>query len=125
MPQIIIRERSDRTGPVKLTLGSQYKEIPRNKQIEVTDGELSVLMNSHEANHIFVVPSRQDLPDQSPALDGPGDLLMEETGQPLEETDVAIDRTQRADADPGGYEAGVGPGRKLRRTGPGAGSMAP
>lgn len=116
MPKIIIRDRMDRTGLVKLTLGKDYKELPRNKQILVSDNELFALMNSHEGPHIFVVPGPKDLPDQfsgSPSP-GPGDLPVEESSQSLEETHVAVDRTERADADPGRNEKGVGSGRKFR-----------
>lgn len=56
MPTIIIRDRFDRTGPVKLTLGSKSRNIVRNKKVVVSDAELEVLNHSHESNHIFVFP---------------------------------------------------------------------
>lgn len=91
MPQIIIKDRMDREGPVKMTLGNVYKVLPRNKPVSVSDSELEVLMNSHEANHIFVLPNPQN-----------------------EVTHGTVDCTERPDAHPGGDEAGPGPNGKLR-----------
>lgn len=90
MPKVIIRERSDRSGPVKLTLGSLHKTIPRNKEVNLSQEEVEVLLNSHEANHVFVYP---------------------------EVTNGGTDRTERPDTDPGRDETGAGPHGKLRRTG--------
>jgi len=85
MPQIIIKERMDRTGLVKLTVGAIYRELPRNKEISVSKSELEVLMHSHEANHIFVLPEPASLVDE-------------------EINDGSIDRTERLDLDQRGNE---------------------
>ena len=88
MPKIVVRDRADRSGPVKFTLGPIQREFPRNKEIQVSEDELAVLMNSHESHYVFVVPQ--------------------------EVNHGGIDRTERPDADPRGDEAGIRSGGKLR-----------
>ena len=89
MPQIIIKERQDRSGPVKLTLGPDKRDLPREKQIEVSAAELEVLKNSHEANYVFVIP------------------------EPPEVANGGADRAERPEPDSGGHEASPWKGRKL------------
>lgn len=94
MPEIIIKDRMDRTGPVKLTLGANHRQLPRNEKVIVSKSELEVLMHSHEANHIFV--------------------LAQETSLLSEEVDNgSVDRAERPDPDTGGDEEGPWQGRVI------------
>ena len=54
MPEIVIKERVDRSGPVRIFLGKYSKTILREKKTHVSDSELEVLRHSHESNHVFV-----------------------------------------------------------------------
>lgn len=87
MPKVMIKDRFDREGPVKLTLGPISKTLPRNKEIEISSEELEVLMHSHESNYVFVYP---------------------------EVNHGTVDRTERPSADPGRDEAGARQGGQLR-----------
>ena len=58
MPEIIIREREDRTDNIKLNLNGNIRIIERMKPTKVTQAELDILMGSHEAS--FVVVSKSD-----------------------------------------------------------------
>jgi len=87
MPHIIIKERGDRTGPIKLTLGGSSKVLSREKKVEVTEEELEILQNSYEANQIFVLPEVDN-------------------GSP--------DRAERPELDSGGHEASPRTSRKQR-----------
>lgn len=98
MPQIMIRERQDRSGAVKLNLGtakgSIYKELPREKKITVSEDELEALMHSHEGKYTFVYPEA---------------LVQEE-----EVADVSVGSSERAGLDSGGDAEGSRKGRKFR-----------
>ena len=65
MPQVMIKNRADREGPVRLTLQGIKRILPRNEQVDVTDAELEVLMHSHESNYVFVYPEVEDVPVNS------------------------------------------------------------
>ena len=80
MPQIMIKNRADREGPVRLTLQGIKRILPRNEQVNVTDSELEVLMHSHESNYVFVYPEVED---------------------------GSVDRSEWTDSDQGGNEAGA------------------
>lgn len=87
MPQIIIKDRQDREGPVHVTVGPIHRTLQRNIAQSVSTSELEVLLSSHEGNHIIVLPELNN-----------GDAHS----------------TQRPIPDPGGDEAGIGASRKLR-----------
>lgn len=61
MPEIIVQRREDLTDKVKLSLNGQIRIIEREKQVMVNDGELYILLNSHEAPYIFVIPAKEGL----------------------------------------------------------------
>ena len=87
MPQIVIKDRQDREGPVQLTVGSNHRTLQRNVNTFVSEPELQALLASHEANHIIIYPELNN-----------GDAHS----------------TQRPLPDSGGNEAGAGANRKLR-----------
>lgn len=87
MPQIIIKDRQDREGPVQLTVGAVHRALQRNVATFVSPSELEVLLSSHEGNHIIVLPELNNGDAHSP---------------------------QRSLPDSGGDEAGAGANRKLR-----------
>jgi len=61
MPEIIVQRREDLTDKVKLSLNGQIRIIDREKQVKVNESELDILMNSHEAPYIFVIPTKEDI----------------------------------------------------------------
>lgn len=87
MPQIVIKDRQDREGPVQLTVGSTHRKLERNVNTFVSEPELQALLASHESNHIIIYPELNN-----------GDAHS----------------AQRSVPNSGGDEAGAGANRKLR-----------
>lgn len=63
MPRIIIRERTDRSGDVPVTIltkkGEEKYRIKREEPIDVSDAALEVLLASHEANYINILSTKE------------------------------------------------------------------
>lgn len=100
MPEIIIQKREDITDRVRITLNGNMRLIEREKKVNISDGELNVLMDSHEAPYVFIIP------------DNPHNNTV--TFTDIKEINGHTGSTIRVDTDCRGNETGIGKNSKLR-----------